>query len=122
MIKQIEIYGQRLKLRSVDKERTGSSSPQSIVACGQWKQMLCYDLQKRFERIDDSQAASSALSFAATYAIGQMAQNYYAGGRTLSNLDMRSLFGKFKTDVCDVRGVHTADARRLAERCRRNAR
>lgn len=55
MIKQIEIYGQRVKLYSADKGRTWSSSSQSIVAYGQRKQMLRYDLQKRFKRIDDIQ-------------------------------------------------------------------
>jgi len=53
--KQIEIYGQRVKLYGSDKGRTWSSSPQSIVAYGQRKQMLRCDLQKRFERIDDLQ-------------------------------------------------------------------
>jgi len=37
MIKQIEIYGQRVKLYSSDKGRTWSSSSQSIVAYGQRK-------------------------------------------------------------------------------------
>jgi len=55
MIKQIEIYGQRIKLYSSDKGRTWSSSPQSIVAYGQRKQMLRYDLRKRFERLVDIQ-------------------------------------------------------------------
>ena len=55
MIKQIEIHGQRVKLYSSDKGRTWSSSPQSIVSYGQRKQLLRYDLQKRFERLDDIQ-------------------------------------------------------------------
>jgi len=55
MMKQIEIHGQRVKLYSSDKGHTWSSSSQSIVAYGQRKQMLRYDLQKRFERIDDIQ-------------------------------------------------------------------
>jgi len=55
MTKQIEIHGRRVKLYSSDKGRTWSSSPQSIVAYGQRKQMLRYDLQKRVERIEDIQ-------------------------------------------------------------------
>jgi len=55
MTKQIEIHGQRVKLYSLDKGRTWSSSPQSIVAYGQRKQMLRYDLKKRFEGIEDIQ-------------------------------------------------------------------
>jgi len=55
MTKRIEVHGQRVKLYSLDKGRTWSSSPQSIVAYGQRKQMLRNDLKKRFERIDDIQ-------------------------------------------------------------------
>ena len=55
MIKQIEIYGQRVKLYSSDQGRTWSSSPQSIVAYGQRKTMLRLELQKRFERVDGMQ-------------------------------------------------------------------
>lgn len=50
-----------------------------------------------------NQAASSAMSFASTYAIGHMAQNYYAGGRTLSNLEMRGLFDQLKEQAT---GLH----------------
>ena len=55
MIKQIEIYGQRVKLHSSDKGHTWSSNTQLIVAYGQRKRMLCFDLRKRFERIDEIQ-------------------------------------------------------------------
>jgi len=55
MIKQIEIYGQCVKLYSSDKGRTWSSSPQAILAYGLRKQMLRHDLQKGFERIDEMQ-------------------------------------------------------------------
>lgn len=57
MMKQIEIYGQRVALYSPDKGRTWSSSPQSIVAYGQRKTMLRLEVQKRFERIDEMQDA-----------------------------------------------------------------
>ena len=55
MMKQIEIYGQRVALYSPDKGHTWSSSPQSIVAYGQRQTMLRLELQKRFERIDEMQ-------------------------------------------------------------------
>jgi len=45
-------------------------------------------------RVGD-QVASSAMSFASTYALGQMAQRYYAGGRQLSAVQMRQLFSSF---------------------------
>jgi uncharacterized protein (DUF697 family)/tellurite resistance protein len=49
-----------------------------------------------------NQATSSAISFAATYAIGHLAQNYYAGGRTLSNLEMRQLFDQLKDKATNL--------------------
>lgn len=39
------------------------------------------------------QAASSAMSFATTWALGKLAEQYYSGGRRLSALELRSLFG-----------------------------
>ena len=55
MLKQIEISGQRFELYSLDKGRTWSSSPRSIVAYGRRKKMLRLELQKRFERVDEKQ-------------------------------------------------------------------
>jgi hypothetical protein len=40
-----------------------------------------------------NQAASSVMSFATTWALGQLAQQYYAGGRKLSAIELRSMFG-----------------------------
>lgn len=34
------------------------------------------------------------MSFATTYALGQVAKQYYAGGRRLSSIDLRALFGR----------------------------
>ena len=55
MTKQIEIHGQRVQLYSLDEGRTWPSSPQSIVAYGQRKELLRLELQKRFQRIDEMQ-------------------------------------------------------------------
>lgn len=49
-----------------------------------------------------NQAASSAMSFTATYAIGQMAQNYYAGGRTPSAIEMRRMFEQAKEKAASL--------------------
>lgn len=38
------------------------------------------------------QATSSAFSFASTYALGHAAKAYYAGGRSLSAIDLKSVF------------------------------
>ena len=53
MTKQIEIYGQRVELYSLDEGRTWSSNPQSIVAYGQRKELLRLELQNSFARIDE---------------------------------------------------------------------
>ncbi|MCG3147157.1 MAG: hypothetical protein PCFJNLEI_00594 [Verrucomicrobiae bacterium] len=52
------------------------------------------------------QAASSGLTFATTYALGHMAKKYYAGGRTLSALQLRELFEAFKTKAQSLHGQH----------------
>ncbi len=48
------------------------------------------------------QAASSGLTFATTYAMGRVAQRYYAGGRTL---DSASLKETFTALLSDARGM-----------------
>jgi hypothetical protein len=48
------------------------------------------------------QAASSGLTFATTYAIGRVAQRYYAGGR---NLDAQSLKATFTSLLEEARGL-----------------
>ena len=53
MVKQIEVHGQRVELYSLDEGHTWSSSPQSIVAYGQRKELLRLELQNRFARIDE---------------------------------------------------------------------
>ena len=55
MTKQIEIHGQRVALYSPDQGRTWASSPQSIVAYGQRKEILRLELKQRFARIDEMQ-------------------------------------------------------------------
>lgn len=49
------------------------------------------------------QTASSGLTFATTYALGRVAQRYYAGGRKLDTATLKSAFGEL-----------LAEARRLA--------
>lgn len=49
------------------------------------------------------QATSSAMSFASTWALGRLARQYYAGGRKLSAIEMRQLFGSLTEQA---RGLH----------------
>ena len=44
-------------------------------------------------------AAGAAVTFSATYALGHVAQRYYAQNRKLSTADLRELFQKFQDDA-----------------------
>jgi uncharacterized protein (DUF697 family)/tellurite resistance protein len=44
-------------------------------------------------------AAGAAVTFAATYALGHVAQQYYAQGRRLSAEDLRALFARFQDEA-----------------------
>lgn len=48
------------------------------------------------------QVASSAMSFASTWALGKMAVQYYSGGRKLSAIEMRQLFTSFTGQARDL--------------------
>jgi uncharacterized protein (DUF697 family)/uncharacterized tellurite resistance protein B-like protein len=48
------------------------------------------------------QAASSGLTFATTYAIGRVAQRYYAGGRTLDSATLKDTFNSL---LAEARGM-----------------
>lgn len=61
------------------------------------------------------QATSSAMSFAVTYGIGQMAQTYYAGGRTLSGVQLRQLFEQSKEKAA---GLYSEYAGQIQQRSR----
>ncbi len=50
-----------------------------------------------------NQVVSSAFSFASTYALGKVAQSYYGGGRTLSAVQLKSLFDD---TVAKAKGMH----------------
>jgi len=47
-------------------------------------------------------AAGSAFSFTSTYALGQVAKQYYAGGRTLGAVDLKSLFSEAMSQAQSV--------------------
>jgi uncharacterized protein (DUF697 family) len=60
-----------------------------------------------------NQLASSAMSFASTYALGQMAQRYYAGGRSLSALQLKELFTSLSEQA---RSLHSRYAGEIQQR------
>jgi uncharacterized protein (DUF697 family)/tellurite resistance protein len=49
-------------------------------------------------------ATGAAMTFATTYAMGQVAKQYYAGGRKLSTVDLRALFSR---EVERAKGLYT---------------
>jgi uncharacterized protein (DUF697 family)/tellurite resistance protein len=49
-------------------------------------------------------ATGAAMTFATTYAMGQVAKQYYAGGRKLSSVDLRTLFTR---EVERAKGLYT---------------
>jgi uncharacterized protein (DUF697 family)/tellurite resistance protein len=61
------------------------------------------------------QVAGSAVSFASTYAIGHMAQSYYAGGRNLAAPDLKKLIGSLQSQA---RELHTRYLPEIQERAK----
>jgi hypothetical protein len=45
------------------------------------------------------QAAGSAFAFATTYALGQVAKRYYAGGRNLDAAQLKEVFNQMLQDA-----------------------
>ncbi len=43
--------------------------------------------------------SGAVITFSATYALGHVAEQYYAQGRRLSAADLKALFGRFQTDA-----------------------
>lgn len=60
------------------------------------------------------QLASSAMSFASAYALGQMAQRYYAGGRTLSALQLKELFTSLTEQARSLHGRYAGEIQQRA--------
>lgn len=61
------------------------------------------------------QAASSAMSFAATYAIGHLARSYYAGGRSLSGAEMRQLFEQTRDKAAALHARYSAQIQQRSQ-------
>ncbi len=59
-------------------------------------------------------ATSAGLTFGITYAIGQVAKAYYAGGRKLSADDLRNLFGRMLQEGKDLFARHQTDIQQRA--------
>jgi uncharacterized protein (DUF697 family)/tellurite resistance protein len=53
-----------------------------------------------------NQLTSSAFSFASTYALGRVADAYYAGGRTMSTAQLKTLFDETLTKARELHGTY----------------
>lgn len=61
-----------------------------------------------------NEATGSAFSFASTYAIGQLAVKYYAGGRTLGGSDMKALYGPLTNQAKELHDRYLPEIRQRA--------
>ncbi len=61
------------------------------------------------------QAAGSAFGFATTYALGQVAKQYYASGRTLDSAQLKEVFSSMLQEARSMQGRYSGD---IAEKSR----
>jgi uncharacterized protein (DUF697 family)/tellurite resistance protein len=61
------------------------------------------------------QAAGSAFAFAGTYALGQVAKRYYAGGRTLSTEQLKDVFASM---LAEARGMQSRYSNEILQKSR----
>jgi len=61
------------------------------------------------------QAAGSAFAFATTYALGQVAKQYYASGRTLTTDQLKSVFSSMVDQARSMQGKYSGDISRKAQ-------
>ena len=61
------------------------------------------------------QVAGSAMSFATTYAIGHVARNYYAGGRTLTAPELKKLAGPLQSQARELHPRYLPEIRERAK-------
>lgn len=60
------------------------------------------------------QATSSVMSFATTWALGKLAQQYYAGGRKLSAIELCSTFGSLTEQARSLHSRYAGDIQQKA--------
>jgi uncharacterized protein (DUF697 family) len=60
------------------------------------------------------QIAGSALSFVSTYALGQLAQRYYAGGRQLTTIQLKELFNTLTDEARAIHGRYAGEIEQRA--------
>lgn len=97
----------------------------ATAGIGMGSQMLEGFARKLFGRLGKSvggklagrvanQAAGSAMSFASTYAIGHLADRYYAGGRRLDAASMKSMFAPLRQKALELHSEHLPEIQERA--------
>ena len=61
-----------------------------------------------------NQVAGSAMSFATTWALGRLAKQYYAGGRKLSAVELKQLFGSLTEQARTLHARYAGDIQQKA--------
>jgi uncharacterized protein (DUF697 family)/tellurite resistance protein len=61
------------------------------------------------------QAAGSAFAFATTYALGQVARQYYASGRTISTQQLKDTFDAMLAEARSLQGRYAGDIRQKSQ-------
>jgi uncharacterized protein (DUF697 family) len=61
-----------------------------------------------------NEATGSVFSFAATYAIGQLAVKYYAGGRTLGGSNMKAMYGPLTNQAKELHAKYLPEIQQRA--------
>ena len=61
------------------------------------------------------EAAGSAFAFATTYALGQVARQYYSSGRTLSGQQLRGVFSSMLSEARSMQGRYSGDILRRSQ-------
>ena len=61
------------------------------------------------------QATGAAVSFATTYALGQVAQRYYSSGRTLTAAQLKEVFSSLLNQGRSIQGQYATDIARRAQ-------
>jgi uncharacterized protein (DUF697 family)/tellurite resistance protein len=62
-----------------------------------------------------SQAAGSAVAFATTYSLGQVAKKYYASGRTLTTEQLKEVFSSMMREAQSMQGRYSGDIARKSQ-------
>jgi hypothetical protein len=73
------------------------------------RQALQLDSSSVDEHQQTGKATGSAFAFATTYALGQVAKQYYASGRTLTTEQLKGVFASMLEEARGMQGRYSGD-------------